>query len=163
LDARVSSFTPINTTHFSNRACFRVVRSCLTGAIWAEALKTSPLRQLTVIYLDFSYKRQQTKTPRQLSQLVNDDGCVPTVTGWCSHWRRRDRCSAQSWPAREHPTGSIGDARRRCRPRKSGAGRVAPTVAAAPAQAAVQLWTLGAKSLTRSEAGTPAQPQRYGA
>ena len=143
-------------------------RRYLMVAKWREAVKTSPLRQLTVIYLDFSYKRQQTKTPRQLSQLVNDDGCVPTVTGWCSHWRRRDRCSAQSWPAREHPTGSIGDARRRCRPRKSGAGRVAPTwqlrpVAAAPAQAAVQLWTLGAKSLTRSEAGTLAQSQRYGA
>ena len=37
------------------------------------------------------------------------------------------------------------------------------TVTAAPAQAAVQLWTPGAKSLTRSEAGTLAQSQRYGA
>ena len=48
---------------------------------WREAVKTSPLRQLTILYLDFSYKRQQTKTPRQVSQLVNDGGCVPTVTG----------------------------------------------------------------------------------
>ena len=138
-------------------------RRYLMVAKWREAVKTSPLRQLTVIYLDFSYKRQQTKTPRQLSHLVNDDGCVPTVTGWCSHWRRRDRCSAQSWPAREHPTGSIGDARRRCRPRKSGAGLVAPTVAAAPAQAAVQLWTLGAPLPTTSKTRALAQSQRYGA
>ena len=53
-------------------------RRYLMVAKWREAVKTSPLRQLTVIYLDFSYKRQQTKTPRQVS-LVNDDGCVPTV------------------------------------------------------------------------------------
>jgi len=61
-----------------------------------------------------------------LSQLVNDDGCVPTVTGWLFPAHPRDRGPVQSWPAREHPTGSFGDTRGRRRPRKSSAGRVAP-------------------------------------
>jgi len=61
-----------------------------------------------------------------LSQLVNGDGCVPTVTGWLFPAHPRDTGPVQSWPAREHPTGSFGDTRGRRRPRKSSAGRVAP-------------------------------------
>ena len=44
------------------------------------------------------------------------------------------RGEARSGPAREHPSGPFGDKRGRRQPRKSGAGRVAPTVAAAPEQ-----------------------------
>jgi hypothetical protein len=71
--------------------------------------------------------------------------------------------AAWRWPAREHPSGPFGDERGRRRPGKSGAGRVAPSVAAAPAQAWVQLWTLGALPPNTSKTGTLAQSQRYGA
>jgi len=51
---------------------------------------------------------------------------------------------AWRWPAREHPSGSFGDVRSRRHPRESGAGRVSPSRASAPAQASAQLWTPGA-------------------
>ena len=47
-------------------------------------------------------------------------------------------------PAREHPSGPFGDKRGRRQPRESGAGRVSPSRAAAPAQASAQLWASGA-------------------
>ena len=75
----------------------------------------------------------------------------------------RKRGAVLRWHAREHISGSFCDARRRRRPRKSGADRVAPSAAAAPAQAVVQLWTPGALLPNTSKTRTFAQSQRYGA
>ena len=54
-----------------------------------------------------------------------------------------------------------GSSRCERQPRISGAGRVASSVAAAPAQEWVQLWTLDALPPNTSKAGTLAQSQRY--
>ena len=59
------------------------------------------------------------------------------------------------------PSGSFGDARRRRRSRKSDAGRVSPSRAAAPAQASVLLWAPNAQHPTSSKTSTHALSQRY--
>ena len=122
------------------------------------------LRQLTILYFEFSYNRQPTKTPRQLSRSLSTmmgvcrrlpDGCFPPTP------ETRALCRAG-------PHGSTLQDRLATRAAGVARGKAAQaglrqTVAAAPAQAAVQLWTLGALPPNTSETRTLVRPQRYGA
>jgi hypothetical protein len=85
---------------------------------------------------------------------------VPTVTGVCA---RRPSCTrgGVALARTGSPQRTVDDERGRRCPRKSGAGRVSPSRAAAPAQASARLWAPGAQHPTSSKTSTHAQSQRY--